>query len=200
MMHPKTIIPIKTPWCILKLSFLQSSYQDSNYIYLDMSRTISRVMSWMIIYLDLMLPTGSSDLPQGTTGSRIAFYSVLLRVGFTEPALLPRQRWALTSPFHPYQLKSLAVYFCCTSLGVASTGRYPAPCPMKPGLSSPATFRFRSRDHLSNSISTCLSILYFFSFVKLFLTYFFDIPKVFIISPDIFYVLNSEATATNKFS
>ena len=26
--------------------------------------------------------------------------------------------------------------FCCTSLGVTSTGRYPAPCPMKPGLSS----------------------------------------------------------------
>ena len=102
--------------------------------------------------------------------------------------------------FPPLPVKSLAVYFCCTSLGVASTGRYPAPCPMKPGLSSPATFRFRSRDHLSDSISTCLSILYFFSFVKLFLTYFFDIPKVFIISPDIFYVLNSEATATNKFS
>lgn len=35
----------------------------------------------------------------------------------------------------------LAVYFYCTSLGVASTGRYPASYPMKPGLSSPATFR-----------------------------------------------------------
>ena len=28
-----------------------------------------------------------------------------------------------------------AVYFCCTGLGVTSTGRYPASCPMKPGLS-----------------------------------------------------------------
>ena len=27
--------------------------------------------------------------------------------------------------------------FCCTCLGVASTGRYPASCPVKPGLSSP---------------------------------------------------------------
>ena len=45
----------------------------------------------------------------------------------------------------------MAVYFCCTSLGVASTGRYPAPCPVKPGLSSPATFRYCSRDHLSES-------------------------------------------------
>ena len=36
---------------------------------------------------------------------------------------------------------SAAVYFCCTFLGVASTGRYPASCPVKPGLSSPAAFR-----------------------------------------------------------
>ena len=34
-----------------------------------------------------------------------------------------------------------AVYFCCTILGVASTGRYPASCPVKPGLSSPVPFR-----------------------------------------------------------
>ncbi len=29
-----------------------------------------------------------------------------------------------------------AVHFCCTVLGVASTGCYPASCPVKPGLSS----------------------------------------------------------------
>ena len=34
-----------------------------------------------------------------------------------------------------------AVYFCCTGLGVTSTGRYPASCPAKPGLSSSAAFR-----------------------------------------------------------
>ena len=34
-----------------------------------------------------------------------------------------------------------AVYFCCTFLGVTSTGRYPASCPVKPGLSSSGTFR-----------------------------------------------------------
>ena len=34
-----------------------------------------------------------------------------------------------------------AVSFCCTGLGVTSTGRYPASCPMKPGLSSSAAFR-----------------------------------------------------------
>ena len=34
-----------------------------------------------------------------------------------------------------------AVYFCCTVLGVASTRRYLASCPVKPGLSSPDPFR-----------------------------------------------------------
>ena len=41
-----------------------------------------------------------------------------------------------------------AVYFCCTGLGVASTGRYPASCPVKPGLSSSEPFRLSSRDYL----------------------------------------------------
>jgi len=39
-----------------------------------------------------------------------------------------------------------AVYLCCTGLGVTSTRRYLASCPVKPGLSSPA---LRSRDRLS---------------------------------------------------
>ena len=44
---------------------------------------------------------------------------------------------------------SEAVYFCCTGLGVTSTGRYPASCPAKPGLSSSEPFRLLSRDHLA---------------------------------------------------
>ena len=50
-----------------------------------MSSTISRVLYWMIIFLVLMLPSGSSDLPYSATGSRIAEFLVLLRVGFTWP-------------------------------------------------------------------------------------------------------------------
>ncbi len=46
-----------------------------------------------------------------------------------------------SSHFVGPSLPQSAVYFCCTGLGVASTGRYPAPCPVKPGLSSPAAFR-----------------------------------------------------------
>ena len=43
--------------------------------------------------------------------------------------------------FPPLPSIKKAVYFCCTGLGVTSTGRYPASCPVKPGLSSPAVFR-----------------------------------------------------------
>ncbi len=41
-----------------------------------------------------------------------------------------------------------AVHFCCTVPGVASARRYLAPCPVKPGLSSPALLRNRSSGHL----------------------------------------------------
>lgn len=94
----------------------------------------------MIICLILLLPAASSDPPENNPGQIIVLHSVLLRVRFTWHSLLPENRWALTPPFHPYWHKP-AVYLCCTIFGVTSTGRYPASCPMKPGLSSPAVFR-----------------------------------------------------------
>ena len=70
------------------------------------------------------------------------FYPVLLRMGFTcAPAVTSRAVVSYTA-FPPLpESVSPAVYFCCTGLGVASTGRYPASCPVKPGLSSSAAFR-----------------------------------------------------------
>ena len=44
-----------------------------------------------------------------------------------------------------------AVYFCCTVPRVTPARRYLASCPVKPGLSSPASSRCRSSDHLSYS-------------------------------------------------
>ena len=67
-----------------------------------LSSTISRVMYQTIIYLVLLLPAGSSDLPKSMTGSHIAFVLVLLRMGFTQPLPLPAVRQSLTLPFHPY--------------------------------------------------------------------------------------------------
>lgn len=54
----------------------------------------------------------------------------------------------LTGHAHPLRVRTPAVHFCCTVSGVASAGRYPASCPVKPGLSSSGTFRTASRDHL----------------------------------------------------
>ena len=55
--------------------------------------------------------------------------------------------------------------FYCTSLGVTSTGRYPAPCPVKPGLSSPS-----DQNHFYGA-TVCAAPWYFimlFSFCKFF--------------------------------
>ena len=117
-------------------------------------RAISRVMSWMIIYLAATSPLQSSNLPgqcclsrEATDGPPICPVRSCFGCGLHGPGC-----------YHPgggllHRLCTLtgvkpAVYFCCTFLGVASTGRYPASCPLKPGLSSPAAFRLCSRDHL----------------------------------------------------
>ena len=108
----------------------------------------------MIIYLGQPLPAGSSDPPESTTGSRIAFVSVLLQMEFTCARSVTTTAVVSYTAFPPLPPKE-AVYFCCTGLGVTSTGRYPASCPLKPGLSSSAPFRLYSRDHL-----TCLHECY----------------------------------------
>ena len=113
----------------------------------------------MIICLLLLLPAASSDPPENNPGQIIVLHSVLLRVRFTWHSLLPENRWALTPPFHPYWHKP-AVYLCCTIFGVTSTGRYPASCPVKPGLSSSEPFRLFSRDYLA-WLRKCYSSTFF---------------------------------------
>ena len=110
----------------------------------------------MIIYLGLLLPAVSSDLPESSSGELKRFLFGLASDGvYMCPAryraggsllhclstLTSSYRKHATGGFSAYE----AVYFCCTGLGVASTGRYPASCPVKPGLSSPDKCR---RDHL----------------------------------------------------
>ena len=118
-------------------------------------------MSRMFIYLLPALPQGSSDLPKAI-GPSHRLYSVLLRMGFTyAPHITARAVVSYTaiSPLQP----ALPYHFCCTFLGVASTGRYPASCPVKPGLSSPAPFR-GSQPRTPVLLSILLSILYCFTF------------------------------------
>ena len=64
-----------------------------------------------------------------------------------------------------------AVYFCCTGLGVTSTGRYPASCPVKPGLSSSVPFRLYSRDHLACSHVCYSNTNHALSKVQIYLSY-----------------------------
>jgi len=75
------------------------------------SKTVSRVLYQTIIYLGLLSPTGSSDLPLGKRRAaafqELAFrqfppYLGLAPGGVCTAGMLPYRRWALTSPFHPY--------------------------------------------------------------------------------------------------
>ena len=107
----------------------------------------------MIIYLGLLLPTASSDLPGNRSGKPIVSYLVLLRMGFTCALLVTLEAVVSYTAFPPL-LENRAVYFCCTGLGVTSTGRYPASCPVKPGLSSPPKTGPRSFAALAVSLYT----------------------------------------------
>ena len=61
-------------------------------------------MSRMIICLILPLPADSSDPPESTTGSRIAFYSVLLRMGFTCAPPVTKKAVVSYTAFPPLQI------------------------------------------------------------------------------------------------
>ena len=56
------------------------------------SRAVSRVLSWMIIYLGLPSPTASSDPPENGPGRPMVLVLVLLRMGFTWLFVLPQRR------------------------------------------------------------------------------------------------------------
>lgn len=109
------------------------------------SRSVSRVLYSVIIYLGPLLPAG---LKRPTIGKR--------RAAALHVPSWSCSRWGLqgrtvaSTPvssylaFPPLPRRTEAVYLCCTILGVASTGGYPAPCSMELGLSSQP----KPRDHL----------------------------------------------------
>ena len=103
----------------------------------------------MIIYLVLLLPAGSSDLPKAWRAAFISLLFGLASNGVYMCHCCYQQCGSLLHCLSTLTSASEAVYFCCTGLGVTSTGRYPASCPVKPGLSSSGPFRLSSRDHLA---------------------------------------------------
>ena len=113
----------------------------------------------MVIYLILLLPAVLSNLPESSPGRFKRFLFGLASDGVCMcPACYQTGGSLLHCPSTLAVMHDMAVvYFCCTFLGVASTGRYPASCPVKPGLSSPAVFR-----HLQPRSSVLLIITFLF--------------------------------------
>ena len=106
-----------------------------------LSKPVSRVLSWTIIYLGHAFLHRSSHL-FGDGRAAFAPIAVLLQVGFTELGLSPSRRWALTSPFHPYLLHHRRRFISVAlSLKSPLPGVTRHPCPMEPGLSSCTSFR-----------------------------------------------------------
>ena len=105
----------------------------------------------MAIYPLLPSPADSSDLPESRRAALCFLFGLasdgvyICPVCYQPGGSLLRCLSTLTGS------KAPAVYFCCTVPGVASARRYLAPCPVKPGLSSPAALRYRGSGHLSYS-------------------------------------------------
>ena len=129
-----------------------------------MCGAISRVMSFKtIICLGRLLPAASSDLPGDRTGRPMVSIFGLASDGVYMATCCYQRHGGLLHRL--FTLTTfVAVIFCCTFLRVTSTGRYPASCPVKPGLSSPAAFR-----HLQPRTSVLLAsntLTHFFYLVK----------------------------------
>jgi len=103
---------------------------------MDASRPISRVLSRAVIYLGPTLPWASSDLTREKDGPPCASPTWSCS-GWGLPsrtvacALVRSYRTVSSLPAIDGRFD-----FCGTFLGVASTGCYPAPCPVELGLSS----------------------------------------------------------------
>jgi len=108
----------------------------------------------MVIHLGLPLLTGSSSLPGSNAGRALCFpIWPCCERGLPCPRLLPAgavRSYRTVSPLPVSYEKRQAVCFLWHFPGVAPTGRYPASCPVQPGLSSTGGFH-PCRDHPSHS-------------------------------------------------
>jgi hypothetical protein len=130
--------------------------QAGNLLIQVLRKPVSRVLSWTTISLGRRLLVGSSNLPGRVTRRTAPRRDTCYQAHELRPAWscfrwgLPSRtghpvRWcALTAPFHPYHAAALLAKnvdfwrytFCGTVPVLANGGRYPPPCPVKPGLSS----------------------------------------------------------------
>ena len=78
------------------------------------SGSISRVLSWTIIYLRMPLLTSSSTLPERSAGHTWALLYALAPKGACQAVQLPRRWWSLTPPFQLFSYsprRAVGVFF-----------------------------------------------------------------------------------------
>ena len=117
----------------------------------------------MAIPLGRPLPDASRDLPGRQRGNALLRhpYLVLLPVGLAVPSPLPETRCALTAPFHldPRGTRPDGQFVFCGAIpGVASAGRYPAPCSRGARTFLPS-FDEQPSGHLTRAECRCLKDL-----------------------------------------
>ena len=98
-------------------------------------RTISRVLSCVIIYPGRPLPNGSSDRPEARRAAVLLLFGLAPDGACICPACYQPGGSLLHCLFT--LTACAAVLFCCAFPRVTPAGRYPASCPAEPGLSSP---------------------------------------------------------------
>ncbi len=75
---------------------------ERSHIFIVKVQSVSRVLSWTVIFLRQSLPKGSSEYVEMPSRHLI---SVLAPSGVYMHALSPKRVWALTPHFHPYNLR-----------------------------------------------------------------------------------------------
>ena len=95
-------------------------------------------MSRAVICLVSLSPESSSGQPEDVAGRHIVFKRPCFGWGLHGVFRCRKTGSLLHCLFTLTPAEAGAVLFCCTFPGVASAGRYPASCPVKPGLSSDA--------------------------------------------------------------
>ena len=139
-----------------------------------MRELISRILYHymiVVIHLENLLPSFSSDQPKKLSRKTYCFfYLVLLRVGFTLPCPLPYRRCALTTPFHPYQNHG-GIISVALSLGLPPLEVIQHFFSVESGLSSNTQQLHSSLDSkviLFSNMSTLLKIIIIFLFFYFF--------------------------------
>jgi len=116
---------------------------------LKQSKTISRVMSCVIIYPMELSPVPLSDPPENMTGSHIRFLFGLASDGVYMAFSVTRETVVSYTAFPPLPGKTWRYLSVALSLESPPPDVIRHPALLKPGLSSPAPFGPASRDYIS---------------------------------------------------